>query len=110
MSKIEWTQINSLDELLNLNKVYVLLFKHSPRCIVSRIFLSRFELGFDKKINISKFIFIDVLKKRPLSNEIAKVYSIYHESPQIILLKDNNVLFHTSHSDISFSDLKNYVF
>jgi|TARA_B110000438_G_scaffold59800_2_gene59980 bacillithiol system protein YtxJ len=110
MSKIEWTQINSLDELLNLNKDYVLLFKHSPRCIVSRISLLRFELGFDKKINISKFIFIDVLKKRPLSNEIAKVYSIYHESPQIILLKDNNVLFHTSHSDISFSDLENYVF
>jgi bacillithiol system protein YtxJ len=110
MSKIEWTQINSLDELLNLNKVYVLLFKHSPRCIVSRISLSRFELGFDKKINISKFIFIDVLKKRLLSNEIAKVYSIHHESPQIILLKDNNVLFHTSHSDISFSSLKNYLF
>ena len=110
MSKIEWTQINSYDELLNLNKDYVLLFKHSTRCIVSRISLSRFELGFDKKINISKFIFIDVLKKRLLSNEIAKVYSIHHESPQIILLKDNNVLFHTSHSDISFSSLKNYLF
>ena len=110
MSKIEWTQINSLDELINLNKDYILLFKHSPRCIVSRISLTRFELGYDKTINISKFIFIDVIKMRPLSDEIAKVYSIYHESPQLILLKNNKVIYHTSHSDISFSKLKNHIF
>tara|TARA_B100000767_G_C19777373_1_gene543469 strand:+ start:7853 stop:8185 length:333 start_codon:yes stop_codon:yes gene_type:complete len=110
MSKIKWTEINSFDELLNLNKNYILLFKHSPKCIVSRISLSRFELGFDTKINISKFVYIDVLRMRALSNEIANVYSIYHESPQIILFNDNNVIFHTSHSSISFSDLKNYVF
>ena len=110
MTKIKWTQINSFDELLNLNKNYILLFKHSPRCIVSRISLSRFELGFDTKINISKFVYIDVINMRALSNEIAKVYSVYHESPQIILFKDNNVIFQSSHSSISFSDLKNYVF
>ena len=47
---------------------------------------------------------------RPLSDEIAKVYSIYHESPQLILLKNNKVIYHTSHSDISFSKLKNHIF
>ena len=36
---------------------------------------------------------IDVIKMRPLSDEIAKVYSIYHESPQLILLKNNKVIY-----------------
>ena len=64
MSKIEWTQINSLDELISLNKAYILLFKHSPRCIVSRISLTRVELGDDKTTNITKIIFIDIIKMR----------------------------------------------
>ena len=109
MSKIDWNQINSFNELLNFNKNYVLLFKHSPRCIVSRIAFSRFESDFSKEANISEYIFIDVLKMKSLSDEIAKNYSIYHESPQIILLKDNNVIFHTSHLDISFSNINKYI-
>jgi|TARA_B110000444_G_scaffold102556_1_gene96820 bacillithiol system protein YtxJ len=108
MSKINWILINSFDELSNFNNNYVLLFKHSPRCIVSRITLSRFELNYNNKINIPIFVYIDVLNSRDLSKEIAKNYSVYHESPQIILLKNNNVLFHASHSEISFSRLKNY--
>ena len=109
MSKINWTIINSFDELSKFNDNYVLLFKHSSRCIVSRIALSRFELNYNKEINISTFVYIDVLKSRDLSIEVAENYSIYHESPQIILLKDKNVLFHASHFEISFSSLKNYI-
>jgi bacillithiol system protein YtxJ len=109
MSKINWTIINSFNELSNFSNNYILLFKHSPRCIVSRIALFRFESNYNKEINISKFVYIDVLKNRDLSREIAENYSIYHESPQIILFKDKNVLFHASHSEISFSSLKNYL-
>ena len=83
MSKIEWIQINSLDELISLNKDYILLFKHSPRCIVSRISLSRFELGFDKKINQLNLVLKDIEQRdnniyrvlfetNPIPNEVRK--------------------------------------
>jgi len=46
---------------------------------------------------------------RDLSYEIAFKYSVYHESPQLILLKNEKVLYHTSHSNINFSILKDYI-
>jgi bacillithiol system protein YtxJ len=109
MSTLIWSEIGSIEELLNKENGYIILFKHSPRCIISRIVFSKFKRDYISNNNILKLIYIDVLKMKKISNQIAQYFSINHESPQVILLKNNKVIYHSSHSSVSFNTIKNYI-
>jgi bacillithiol system protein YtxJ len=42
---------------------------------------------------------------RPLSNAIAEIFGVHHESPQVLLIQDGECVYDASHYDISFDDL-----
>ena len=71
--------------------------------------LKQFEFQYDNNISDVKYYLIDVIKNREVSNEIASVYNINHESPQLIVVKNGELVHNSSHSDISFSDIKNSI-
>ena len=50
--------------------------------------------------------YLDLLSYRSVSNYIAESLSVHHESPQLILLKDGEVIYDSSHLDISVDELK----
>ena len=70
-----------------------------------RIVLKKFEFESDNSITNIKYFLIDVLKNREISNKIASVFNIDHESPQLIIVKNGELVHNSSHSDISFSDV-----
>jgi len=109
MAKINWIEINSINDISKSNNNYIIIFKHSPRCIVSKIVFKRFELEFTDNLSIQKYIYIDVITMKKLSNDISVKYNVYHESPQLLLIKEDEVLYHSSHSDIKFSNLNDYL-
>lgn len=43
---------------------------------------------------------VNVIDNRPLSNKIAADLSVSHESPQLIVIENGEVVFHTSHNNI----------
>ncbi len=104
---MNWNTLDSI-ESLKTNEL-VLIFKHSPRCIVSRIVLKRFEDNFKINFEKIKFYKLDVLKERDLSNKISILYNVFHESPQIILVKDNKCIFHESHESIHVESLNSFI-
>jgi bacillithiol system protein YtxJ len=55
----------------------------------------------DADINI-----VVVQTDRHISNEIERHTGIKHESPQAIVLKDGEAVYHGSHYDITLEDLK----
>ena len=71
--------------------------------------LKQFEFQYDYNISNVKYYLIDVIKNREVSNEIASVYNINHESPQLIVIKNGELVHNSSHSDISFSNMKNSI-
>jgi bacillithiol system protein YtxJ len=71
--------------------------------------LKQFEFQYDNNISDVKYYLIDVIKNREVSNEIASVYNINHESPQLIVIKNGELVHNSSHSDISFSNMKNSI-
>jgi bacillithiol system protein YtxJ len=109
MAKINWIEINCINDIPKSNNNYIVIFKHSPRCIVSKIVFKRFELEFTDNLSIQKYIYIDVITMKKLSNDISVKYNVYHESPQLLLIKEDEVLYHSSHSDIKFSNLNDYL-
>ena len=91
---------NTLESLLNESATTV-LFKHSNRCSISSVALSRLKDLCNDLKDGQKAILVDVIAQRELSNAIASKYQIQHESPQLIIIKDGEVVFHTSHLDIT---------
>ena len=104
---IEWNQLTNTSQFEEVNKASalkpVLIFKHSTRCSISAMALNRFERNFRNEV--FKPYFLDVIANREVSNEVASRYSVTHESPQVILIKDEKVVHHSSHSEIGFEQV-----
>ncbi len=81
----------------------VLLFKHSTRCSISSMALSRFENKMDpEKANC---VYLDLLAYRFLSDEIAEMTNVQHQSPQAILITNGEVIYSATHSEIDASEI-----
>lgn len=99
-----WIPLDSLEQLDSIieesSKKPILLFKHSTRCSISAMALTRFQNQFDKETNVDLY-FLDLLKHRDVSNKIATVLGVQHQSPQAIVIYNNEVLYEGSHSEIN---------
>jgi bacillithiol system protein YtxJ len=108
-SKINWiplTFMGQLDEMVAFsNQKPAVIFKHSTRCSVSRFALKQFENEFDLDDKVDAY-FLDLLENRDISNEIASRFGVYHQSPQLLLIKEGKSVYDVSHSDIDAGELK----
>ena len=111
-SKVNWhylTTISDLDGLISeSSEKPILIFKHSTRCSISRMVLKQFEREFDVEEHIMPY-FLDLLNHRDVSNEIADRFGVYHQSPQLLVIKEGKSIFDASHESIDASDLKQFV-
>jgi bacillithiol system protein YtxJ len=49
--------------------------------------------------------YLDLISYRDISNAIETTFKVHHESPQLLLIKDGECIYETSHSEISAEDL-----
>lgn len=96
-----WIPVNSrevLDEaVLASNAGPVLVFKHSTRCPISAGACRSLESLDTGKIPV---YWIDVIAHRDLSMAAAERLGVRHESPQAILLRNGEVVWHASHGSV----------
>jgi bacillithiol system protein YtxJ len=52
---------------------------------------------------------VDVIANRGISNAIAEKYGVRHESPQLLVIWQEEVIFHTSHMGINIAAVKSAV-
>ena len=108
-SKVNWinlTDLGQLDEIVALsNEKPAVIFKHSTRCSVSRMALKQFETEYDLEDKVDVY-FLDLLEHRDISNAIATRFGVFHQSPQLLLIKDGKSVYDVSHSDIDAEELK----
>jgi bacillithiol system protein YtxJ len=111
--KINWiplTNLGQLNEIVALsNEKPVAIFKHSTRCSVSRFALKQFEVetlqcNIFTEDNVSAY-FLDLIEYRNVSNEIANLFQVVHQSPQVLLIKNGQSVYDVSHSDIDAKEL-----
>lgn len=107
MNWIQFTNLNQLNEIIEKSKITpVLIFKHSTRCGISRFVLKNFEREYDIPSNNLQLYFLDLIAFREVSNEVANKFNIRHQSPQIIVLFNGEVIYDESHNQIEVCDLK----
>jgi bacillithiol system protein YtxJ len=79
------------------------IFKHSSRCAISSMAKNRLERNF-RPMEID-FYFLDLIAHRLLSNNVAETFKVTHESPQVLLIKNNACVYEESHSGISMDEI-----
>ncbi len=100
------TAASQLDEIVELSKTKtVLLFKHSTRCGISRMVLSRFEESFADNEEAVVFYYLDLLNFRAISDEVAIRFQVMHQSPQLLVFKNGVCMSQGSHYEILEMDI-----
>lgn len=107
---ISWNKLEALDqikEVVDLSKDKpLIIFKHSTRCPISSMAKYRLESDWDfSKDELTSF-YINVIEDRPISLEVAEIFDVHHESPQLLLIKDGECVYESSHLDITVKELR----
>ncbi|GKU77697.1 bacillithiol system redox-active protein YtxJ [Paenibacillus sp. L3-i20] len=86
-----------------------IIFKHSTRCGTSS-FVHAHMQQFAQQILAERLhigmVMVRVIEERALSNEITRRFSITHQSPQALLLKGGQVIWHASHRQIESTAIR----
>lgn len=77
-----------------------LVYKHSHTCGISLAAKERIEESFDEINTKADMHFANVKKSRPVSNRVAKELGVRHESPQVLIIKNGECIWHESHWSI----------
>ena len=109
---INWSKlenISDIDEIIDQSELNtIVIFKHSTRCGISSSVLRRFEKQTKPPTDQTNFYLLNVIQHRNISNEISQQLTIHHESPQLIIIKNREVIAHDSHYEILNMDLTRY--
>lgn len=108
MNWIDLTTEDQLNQLIQQSSTTPqLIFKHSTRCSISIMAKSR----LDREATVSgvDFYYLDLLQYRNLSNKIAEVFSIVHQSPQVLLIKNGECVFEETHNEINMDEIREQI-
>ena len=108
---MNWIQLNSLQQLDEIRQKSKdkpqVIFKHSTRCSVSSMAKNRLERKeFPKEAD---FYYLDLIANRNISLQIEEVFKVYHESPQVLVIKSGECIYDESHSGINMEEIKEKV-
>jgi bacillithiol system protein YtxJ len=101
---VEWRRLSDTADLKEIKEASYsklqLIYKHSTRCATSYFALKNLQ-NFPKDTfdEINTYL-VDVIGQRDLSGEISKYFNVRHESPQVIILKNGEVIWSASHGHV----------
>lgn len=88
-----------------LDEPVAVLYKHSPLCGASATAARHLRAFMDDNPRVPVFM-VDVIRDRPLAREVARRLSVRHESPQVFVLHDGDVVWNGSHGAVTAEALE----
>lgn len=105
---MNWINLTSQEQLDQIrtksSEKPQVIFKHSTRCAVSSMAKSRLERSATP--DDVDFYYLDLIANRKLSTLVAEDFDVWHESPQILVIKNGKCVYDESHSAIRMEDIK----
>ncbi len=80
----------------------VIVFKHSNACSIS----ARAYREMEKLDGVN---ILEVQSSRAISNEVADLTGVRHETPQVIILRDGKAVWNASHFDVVAAEVRKAV-
>ncbi len=108
---MEWNELKDDASLQNIveesRENLVLIFKHSIRCSISSMAINRLERSWNKdEVDNIKPYYLDLIQFRKISNEVSSTFSVVHQSPQVLVIKNGECIYDASHMEINYNDIK----
>lgn len=104
---MNWIDLNDEAQIKAIqalsNERAQVIFKHSTRCANSSMAKNRLERS--EQPTGADFYFLDLIRYRSLSDNIARYFSVHHESPQVLVLKNGECIYDESHGSINMEDI-----
>jgi len=105
---MNWIVLNNEEQLATIKALSAtraqVIFKHSTRCSISSMAKSRLERSIAPE-NVD-FYYLDLISYRQLSQRIAEEFSVAHESPQVIMIKNETCVYDESHNGIQMDEIE----
>ena len=103
---MNWKEISKQEEWAELweqsNQKPIVILKHSTTCPVSASALDEFEQYLHKQpAEKVEYVMVKVIESRPVSNQIAVDTGVKHASPQILYVKNKEVIWNASHWSVT---------
>jgi len=104
---MNWIPLSSETQLAEIREKSTdrpqVIFKHSTRCSTSQMIKGRLErAGIPATAD---FYYLDLLSYRPVSNKVAELFRIEHESPQVLVIRDGECIYDESHIGITMDGI-----
>ena len=101
---VNWIHLTNIDQIKQTRSQSksetVYIFKHSTRCVISKMVIKRFENMFDESMSNVKVYYLDLLNYRDVSDKVGVTFNVIHQSPQLLIIKNEVSVFNASHQDI----------
>ena len=108
MHWIHMTEEEQLKQIISKSQLRPqVIFKHSTRCSISAVALQRLQKT-EQPSDID-FYYLDLLSNRALSNKVADIFKIPHESPQVLVIRDGQCVYDESHMGISMTEIVDHI-
>ena len=110
---LSWTPLISVDEINTIKEISknhsILIFKHSTSCGISRMVMKQFESLFNEENKQLKVYYLDLLNFREVSSKLSEVFQVIHQSPQLLVIKNEISVYDESHYEITKVNLSKYI-
>lgn len=108
---MNWIDLKSEDQL---NKIVEeskfrpqVIFKHSTRCSISSMAKGRLERS--RAPENADFYYLDLIAHRNVSSKISSAFNVFHESPQVLVIRNGECTYDESHGSISMEEIADQV-
>ena len=105
---MNWISLKNEDELYEIieksNSKPQVIFKHSTRCSISTMAKARLERSAAP--GDTDFYYLDLIAHRNISNKIATEFNVFHQSPQVLVIRNGACVYDESHGSISMTDIE----
>lgn len=104
MHWIHLTEASQIQHIINQSyEKPQVIFKHSTRCSISAVALQRLQRA--SQPSDVDFYFLDLIVYRSISNKVAELFDVHHESPQVLIIRNGACVYDDSHMGISMDEI-----
>src|SRR3954447_14446880 len=105
---MNWIELKNEDQINSIieksKERPQVIFKHSTRCSISAMAKGRLERSSAPEN--ADFYFLDLISNRSVINKNSLEFKVLHESPQLLLIRNGQWLYHEGHSSITMDEIK----
>lgn len=101
---MNWITITDENQIQGIfeSEDYAIIYKHSPRCMTSLMAYRQLKSEVSGATdNETPLYIVDVISNRRESQAIAQIFNVVHQSPQILVVKNGQSVYDTSHENVS---------